>query len=83
MDSTQKAVAQAIRIERVRQGFASEADLARKAGLSPSALSKRLVGDLRMDLGDVDQIAEALGVDPFDLMATAHAEALRETGSAA
>lgn len=76
MDSTtQQAVAQAVRVQRVRAGIASDADLARRAGLAPSALSKRLTGDIRMDLNDVDLLARALGlVDGFDLMDIARIE---------
>ena len=73
--TTQASVAQAIRIQRVRAGIASEAELARRAGMSPSALSKRLAGDIRLDLDDVAQIAEALGIDPFALFDLARAEA--------
>ncbi|MHA7132581.1 helix-turn-helix domain-containing protein [Oerskovia turbata] len=72
--TTQRAVAQAVRVQRVRSGLASEADLARKAGYHPSALSKRLTGDLRMNLDDVDRLARALGVDPYDLMRLAREE---------
>ncbi|WP_372595563.1 helix-turn-helix domain-containing protein [Actinotalea sp.] len=76
MDSTtQQAVAQAIRVQRVRAGLSSEADLARRAGISPSALSKRLAGDIRMDLEDVDLLARALGLaDGFALLDLARAE---------
>ena len=76
MDSTtQQAVAQAVKVQRVRAGIASEADLARRAGISPSGLSKRLSGDIRMDLNDVDRLAVALGLgDGFDLMSLARAE---------
>ena len=81
MKETQTAVAQAIRLERIRQGITSEAELARRAGLSPSALSKRLNGDLRMDLTDIEDIAAALGVDPLDLMGSARSE--RDSGRGA
>ena len=66
--TTQASVAQAIRIQRVRAGIASEAELARRAGFSPSALNKRLAGDIRLDLEDVARLAEALGLDPFELL---------------
>lgn len=72
--NTQPAVAQAIRVQRVRAGIASEAALARAAGYSPSALNKRLSGDIRMDLEDVERLALALGINPFDLMDMARAE---------
>ena len=71
---TQSSVAQAIEVQRVRSGVSSQAELARRAGYSPSALNKRLSGDLRMDFMDVDRIAAALGIDPFDLLAAAKEE---------
>lgn len=71
---TQSSVAQAIEVQRVRSGISSQAELARRAGYSPSALNKRLSGDLRMDFTDIDRIANALGVDPFDLLAAARTE---------
>lgn len=76
MDSTtQQAVAQAVRVQRVRAGIGSDADLARAAGYLPSALSKRLTGDIRMDLDDVDALAKALGLrDGFELMDLARDE---------
>jgi len=76
MDSTtQQAMAQAIRVQRIRAGFGSDADLARAADYSPSGLSKRLTGEVHMDLEDVDRIAKALGLhDGFDLMDVARAE---------
>lgn len=76
MDSTtQQAVAQAVRVQRVRADFASEAELARNAGYSPSALSKRLSGHIRLNLDDVDVLAKALGLpDGFALMEVARGE---------
>lgn len=74
MQSTQAAVAQAIRVQRIRSGIASEAELARLAGMSPSGLSKRLVGDIRMSLDDVEVLAAALSIDPFLLMDAARTE---------
>lgn len=71
---TQSSVAQAIEVQRVRSGISSQAELARRAGYSPSALNKRLSGDLRMDFTDVDRIAKALGVAPFDLLDAAKVE---------
>ncbi len=75
-NTTQALVAQAVRVQRVRSGLSSEAELARRVGMSPSGLSKRLNGDLRMNLVEVEQIAEALGVDAFTLLDLARAEHL-------
>ena len=72
--NTQQAVAQAIRVERVRAGFKSEAALARKIGVSPSWLSKRLTGALRMSLDDIEAIASGLGIEPLALIQSAQAE---------
>lgn len=73
---TQPRVAQAIRVQRVRAGITSEAQLARRAGMSPSGLSKRLAGDIRLDLDEVEALAVALGIDPFDLMEMARPESI-------
>ena len=70
----QSSVAQAIEVQRVRSGISSQAELARRAGYSPAALNKRLSGALRMDFTDVDRIARALGVGPFDLLEAAKEE---------
>lgn len=72
--TTQQAVAQAVRVQRVRSGIPSEAALARKAGYAVSALHKRLSGDIRLNLDDVERLARALSVDPFALMALAEVE---------
>lgn len=78
---TQSSVAQAIEVQRVRSGISSQAELARRAGYSPSALNKRLSGDLRMDFADVDRLASALGIEAFDLLDAARVE--RELGKTA
>ena len=75
MHTTQNAVARAIKVQRIRSGIASDTELARLAGMSQSALSKRLTGDIRMSLHDVETLAAALGVDPFGLMDLARTEA--------
>ena len=73
-ENTQAAVAQAIEVQRVRSGIGSQAELARRSGFSPSALNKRLSGDLRLDFQELDRISQALGVDPFDLLDAARTE---------
>lgn len=72
--NTQSSVAQAIEVQRVRSGISSQAELARRAGFSPSALNKRMSGALRMDFEDLDRLASVLGVDPFDLLNAAKVE---------
>jgi transcriptional regulator with XRE-family HTH domain len=72
--STQALVAQAVRVQRVRAGISSDAELARRAGMDASALSRRLNGGLRMDLTDVETLAQALGIDPFELLDLARTE---------
>ena len=72
--NTQERVAQAIRVQRVRAGLPSEAELARRVGLLPSSLSKRLNGDLELSLSEVEKIAIALGVDAFTLLDMARTE---------
>ena len=73
--STQALVAQAVRVQRVRAGISSDAELARRAGVAGSALSRRLNGGLRMDLTDVETLAQALGIDPFELLDLARTRA--------
>ena len=75
-NTTQALVAQAVRVQRVRSGLSSEAELARRVGMAPSGLSKRLNGDLRMTLLAVEQIAAALGIDAFTLLDLARTEHL-------
>ena len=72
--STQALVAQAVRVQRVRAGISSDAELAQRAGMDASALSRRLNGGLRMDLTDVETLAQALGIDPFELLDLARTE---------
>lgn len=72
--NTHQAVARAIEVQRVRSGIPSQAELARRAGFSPSALNKRLSGELRLDFTDIDRIADALDVNPFDLLDAARVE---------
>ena len=72
--SAQALVAQAVRVQRVRAGISSDAELARRAGMDASALSRRLNGGLRMDLTDVETLAQALGIDPFELLDLARTE---------
>ena len=43
-------------------------DLARRLGLSQSAMSRRMVGDQPFDLDEIQRIAEALGVPVVDLL---------------
>ena len=73
-NTTQALVAQAVRVQRVRAGIGSDAELARRAGMDASALSRRLNGGLRMDLTDIETLAQALGIDPFELLDLARAE---------
>lgn len=73
-NTTQALVAQAVRVQRVRAGISSDAELARRAGMDASALSRRLNGGLRMDLTDVETLAQALGIDPFELLDLARTE---------
>lgn len=74
MQSTQQALTQAIEVQRVRCGI-TKGELAHRAGYgTPSSLSKRLSGLVPIDMNDVEHIASALGVDPFDLMDLARSE---------
>ena len=80
MSSTQTALARAIEVQRIRAGI-SKGELAKRAGLGRASLSKRLAGDVPIRTDEIDRLAEALGVDPFDLMDDARSE--RSRGCAA
>lgn len=43
-------------------------DLARKVGMSQSAMSRRMVGDQPFDTDELERIADVLEVDPHDLL---------------
>lgn len=73
--STQQAVARAIEVHMVRSRI-TQADLAGRVGMSPSALSKRMTGAIALDVDEVERIAVALGLDPFELMDLARHERL-------
>lgn len=73
MQSTQNAVAQAAEVQRVRLGRKKTA-VAAEMGISLPSLSKRLSGAIPLDLNDIDSLARALDMDPFDLLAAARSE---------
>jgi transcriptional regulator with XRE-family HTH domain len=62
--SLNQHVAREIRAEMARQGF-SQARLGELLGVSQRSISSRLRGEVELSLGDVDQIAQILGVS-FD-----------------
>ena len=49
-------------------------ELAERVGMSPTSLSKRLAGAPAIDMNEVEALAVALGLSPFDLMDLARAE---------
>lgn len=51
----------------------SQADLASVIGVSQSTLSKKLRGKVPITVGELVAIAEALGVEPGDLLPKRHA----------
>lgn len=79
--STQQALTQAIEVRRVRLGI-SKGELAERAGFSLSSLSKRMKGDLMINVNEVERIARALDLDPFDLIDLARAERTTEPAAA-
>lgn len=66
---TSVAFAHAITVARLEGGI-SQAELALRAGMSGSSLSQRLSGRRPITTNDIDRLADALGIDPFDLMET-------------
>ena len=79
--TTQQALAQAIEVRRVRVGI-TKRELAERVGLSPASLSKRLAGAPAIDANEIESLAPALGLDPFDLMEMAKAERHTEPAAA-
>ena len=79
--TTQQALAQAIEVRRVRVGI-TKRELAERVGLSPTSLSKRLSGAPAIDANEIEAFANALGLDPFELMTLAKAERSPETSAA-
>lgn len=79
--TTQQALAQAIEVRRVRVGI-TKRELAERVGLSPASLSKRLAGSPAIDANEIEALATALGLDPFDLMDLAKAERHAEPDAA-
>jgi DNA-binding Xre family transcriptional regulator len=60
-------IAEEIRVILARRRL-SASDLARMAGFTQRAISRRLTGEKVIDADDLQQIADALGVDVMDLM---------------
>lgn len=73
--TTQAAVIQAAEVQRVRLGLKKQ-DVATSMGISPASLTKRYNGSVPLDLDEVDRLAQALDLDPFDLLAAARHERL-------
>ena len=57
-----------IRAEMARRGIRQH-QLAKHLGMSQSSLSKRLRGDIPLNVNDLNLIAVHLGVDPASLLA--------------
>ena len=64
----QQLAAEEIRVLLARRRM-SAAELARRIGQKPQALSRRMIGDIPFDLHDLEVIANALGVEVKDLIA--------------
>lgn len=60
----------AVRIQLLKQGL-SASQLADRVGISRSGMSRRLLGETDMTVGELFAIAEALGIKPVDLIAEA------------
>lgn len=71
--STHQAIAKAVEVRRIRLGI-TKAELAARAGMSGPSLSKRISGVTSIDTNDIERLANALEIDPFDLMTLAAAE---------
>lgn len=67
---THRALSRSVSALLARAGR-SKGWLAAEVGRSPAWLSGRLSGRTAFDTDDIDLIAQALGVDPFDLLSQA------------
>ena len=74
MNEIQGAVTAAIRVQLARRGM-TQAVLAEKVGMNPASLSARLTGRVLLDTRDMQLIAAAFGLDIFELLDLARAEA--------
>jgi len=63
-----EAVAERLRVEMAIKPM-RPAELARHLGVSHTYISRRVSGDVVMDLRDVERIAHALGISPARLLA--------------
>lgn len=71
---TQRAVAKAIEVQILRLGL-TKTEVATRLGFTTVApLTKRLNGEIALDTTDIENIASALGLDPFDLLDQARFE---------
>jgi len=74
-ENTRGAVAARIKEEAARKGV-SQAELGHRAGLNQQAVSRRLTGDVPINVLEAEIWADALGVSVAWLFAEAEAEAL-------
>jgi transcriptional regulator with XRE-family HTH domain len=69
-----KRVAEEIKVVLVRRG-SSATELAKQMGVTQSYLARRMRGAQAFDLDDIETIAFALELDPFDLLRAAQSVA--------
>lgn len=68
MDATlNERVAEEIRVMLARKRITAT-ELARKAGMTQRSISRRITGEKAIDMHDLERIADALGVDVYDLL---------------
>lgn len=74
MNLTAQRVGTEVRVALVRAG-ASQSDLGQHLGLSQTAISRRLLGEVAFDVTEIVAAAEFLGVAASDLLGPATAVA--------
>lgn len=82
MPNTRDLIRRVVSIELVRRDM-KQTDLAKRIGMTDTALSNRLAGRVDMDTDDLDRIAEGLGMTVLELVTAAQQEATAsQAGSA-
>lgn len=67
LSGIRQAVASAVRVELARRNM-SAAELARRAGVRQSYISRRMTGESPFNIDDLARIADVLGVQMADLL---------------
>lgn len=78
MANSTKALVKALETALAPRG--AKAEFLRKTGMSPSSLAGYLKGENAASIDQLDRIADALGVDPWELLKPPNTPELQKTG---